>query len=254
MKFTCKLCGQVHKKGKIRIKDGHICETCYNGFSPALQESARKLATHQIKKINGWYYPREEIPFATYELLGIGVECIQIGNKEILLKDIESAKLRFHPDGRFINNEGAVSGILTVRIKIKNHSVYIEESIVKDWVYMKYTITDNSIKYHYPKILQDIFDDYAAIFSGVYSNAMVIYDRLYDQNKKTTHHTSKTPKPNPALEKAMKLFNVKQPFTKTEIEKIKKNLQKKFHPDAGGTSSQFIEINNAYEILKKYAK
>ena len=48
------------------------------------------------QKINGWYYPREEIPFATYELLGIGVECIQIGNKEILLKDIESSKYSVH--------------------------------------------------------------------------------------------------------------------------------------------------------------
>jgi len=248
MIFRCKLCGKIHTKGKIRIKGGCICEDCYNSFSPALQESAWELTPLQIRKLTTWFHPVTEIPFATYELLGIGMKSLIIGNKAILLKKVESAELNFHPDGRFENKQGAVSGRLTIKFKIRNHDIYIEEYLTKDWVYMKYTIDKNGITYHYPKILVDIFDAYSVIFSQNMQDAYLLYDMFYGKKQQKV-----SPKANPALENAMKIFNIKQPFTKAEIIKIKKNLQKKFHPDAGGTSSQFIEINNAYEILEKFA-
>ncbi|QPK90830.1 DnaJ domain-containing protein [Bacillus velezensis] len=47
------------------------------------------------------------------------------------------------------------------------------------------------------------------------------------------------------------MFGLTSPYTKSELKSAYKNLAKKHHPDMGGDSQKFIEINKAYEYLLK---
>ena len=58
---------------------------------------------------------------------------------------------------------------------------------------------------------------------------------------------------NLEYERALALFMLKTPFTITELKKQRNMLIKSFHPDEGGTSEYAQHINNAFDVLKKYA-
>lgn len=53
---------------------------------------------------------------------------------------------------------------------------------------------------------------------------------------------------------AMRLFGLKEPFTKAELKAKYRVLMKKSHPDSGGSDEQAAMVNKAYELLKEYAK
>ena len=57
------------------------------------------------------------------------------------------------------------------------------------------------------------------------------------------------------LESAMELFSIKRPFTKSELRK-KRNIfiaSNHIHPDDGGSEEAFRKVQDAYELLIKFA-
>ena len=53
----------------------------------------------------------------------------------------------------------------------------------------------------------------------------------------------------------MELFSVKRPFTKAELRK-KRNIflaSNHVHPDDGGSEEAFRKVQDAYELLMKFA-
>ena len=59
------------------------------------------------------------------------------------------------------------------------------------------------------------------------------------------------PKPDDKFKEALELFEMKMPFTLDELKKRRKQLLAKTHPDVGGSSYLFKQVENAFEILKR---
>lgn len=55
------------------------------------------------------------------------------------------------------------------------------------------------------------------------------------------------------FDRALRVFGLKLPFSSADLKKRRNELVKKNHPDHGGTNEKMIEINKAYELLKRYA-
>ena len=55
------------------------------------------------------------------------------------------------------------------------------------------------------------------------------------------------------FDKALRVFGVKLPFSSADLKKRRNELVRKNHPDHGGTNEKMIEINKAYDLLKRYA-
>ncbi|WP_231040456.1 DnaJ domain-containing protein [Bacillus velezensis] len=71
------------------------------------------------------------------------------------------------------------------------------------------------------------------------------FRRDFKQEKRnTTYHQT-------YRQKLESMFGLTSPYTKSELKSAYKNLAKKHHPDMGGDSQKFIEINKAYEYLLK---
>lgn len=51
------------------------------------------------------------------------------------------------------------------------------------------------------------------------------------------------------LKEALELFEVQMPYSLAEIQKRRKQLLLKVHPDHGGSNALFRKVNEAYEIL-----
>lgn len=63
----------------------------------------------------------------------------------------------------------------------------------------------------------------------------------------TSHHQESD------FDRALRVFGLKLPFSSADLKKRRNELVKKNHPDHGGTNEKMIEINKAYELLKRYA-
>lgn len=64
----------------------------------------------------------------------------------------------------------------------------------------------------------------------------------------------KTKAPTPPQNKALKTLGLKWPITIDAIQKEYRKLAKKHHPDLGGDTKKFAEINAAFDVLKKCLK
>lgn len=69
-----------------------------------------------------------------------------------------------------------------------------------------------------------------------------------------TGNYTKAISPNATQLKALKTFGLKWPVKMEDIQKEYRKLAKKHHPDLGGDTKKFTEINSAFEVLKKWLK
>lgn len=80
-----------------------------------------------------------------------------------------------------------------------------------------------------------------------------------DKSSSDSHNSSggsgsyTSPHQESDFDKALRVFGLKLPFSSADLKKRRNELVKKNHPDHGGTNEKMIEINKAYELLKRYA-
>jgi len=84
-------------------------------------------------------------------------------------------------------------------------------------------------------------------------------DESSDKSSDGSHNSSggsgsyTSPHQESDFDKALRVFGLKLPFSSADLKKRRNELIKKNHPDYGGTNEKMIEINKAYELLKRYA-
>ena len=80
-----------------------------------------------------------------------------------------------------------------------------------------------------------------------------------DKSSSDSHNSSggsgsyTSPHQESDFDKALRVFGLKLPFSSADLKKRRNELVKKNHPDHGGTNEKMIEINKAYDLLKRYA-
>lgn len=59
--------------------------------------------------------------------------------------------------------------------------------------------------------------------------------------------------PEDSLNEALKFYGLSIPFSSQTLKEKRRELMKKAHPDAGGSTEQAEKVNVFYEVLEKYA-
>lgn len=287
--MICKLCGKDIIQ-KVDIKDGFICNWCFDKLPKSFKESKDRLTLKQIEEAKTCIRKAYSKPWLKCESIGICDKSIQIDNWEIQLCDIRSISLNFHPKNNG-SKQGYAYGILTIVIDVNTPEVkmVMEEPFLATEI--PYYINKKEIIYSYPTKLQQIFTNLQSVIDDQSYN-MSKFDRSryrdeeeekrkqqerqrrqeqqrqqerqrqYQQQKRQEQQKQsqqQKQKNNPQqhtteFEKAKALYKVEMPYTKEELNKKKKILLKKYHPDNGGDIHIAVEINSSYELLLKFAE
>lgn len=246
--MICKLCGKdtIDKKA---VKDGSICPECYNTLPRSFKENIKKITVKQIAAARTIIKKCYSKAWATCESVRICNNSIQIGNWEIELKNISKIGLNFHPK-RNGAQSGSAYGMITVVIDTKMPKMRIEEPFMCTDI--RYYITGKEISYSYPSNIQSMFVNIQRVIDdGSFDTNKIKPKR--EQAQGTAGQQTNRQRPMTEFEKAKALYEVtKMPFNRDYLNKKKRELSKKYHPDNGGSPSQIHEVNAAYELLIKF--
>ena len=246
--MICKLCGKdtIEKK---QIKDGYICPECYRVLPRSFRDNAKKITIKQLSSAKKIIKPKYSKPWAICESVKICNTSIQIDNWEIELKNIKSIKLNFHPKNSG-SKDGYVYGVVTLLIETTEPKIQIEEPFISTEI--RYYISGKDISYSYPTNIQQMFTNIQQVIDeGTFE--MLKFKPNKEEYHKHQQANRNGGKRMTEFERAKTLYEVEIPFTVEEINKKKKELMKKYHPDLGGDTEKAIEINAAYDLLVKFA-
>lgn len=248
--MICKICGKDTIENN-KLKNGYICNDCFNALPRSFKENISKITTKQLLSAKKIIRKATATPWAVCESVKICADSIQIAEWEISLKDIKKIGMNFHPK-QYGSKQGSAYGMITIVIETVAPKIMIEEPFIQTEI--GYYINGKEIVYSYPSKIQ-------LMLSNVQS---VIDDKSYNTEKfkpkkEETHRsngrsaTHNHGRKLTEFERAKALYEVEIPFTLEEINKKKKELMKKYHPDLGGDTEKAIEINAAFDLLEKFA-
>lgn len=245
--MICKLCGK-DTVSKQPVKDGAICPECYNNLPRSFKDSAKKITVKQIaaaKRVIKKCYSKA---WATCESIKICNNSIQIDNWEIELKNLSKVSLNFHPENNGAET-GYAYGMVTVVLETKEPQMRIEEPFICTEI--RYYITGKEISYSYPNNIQSMFVKVQRVIDdGSFDTTCF---KPHRQVSGGSSPDTQSRQQMTEFERAKTLYDVEIPFTKTDLNKKKRELSKSCHPDNGGSLSQIREVNAAYELLLKFA-
>ena len=135
-------------------------------------------------------------------------------------------------------------------IETTEPKIQIEEPFISTEI--RYYISGKDISYSYPTNIQQMFTNIQQVIDeGTFE--MLKFKPNKEEYHKHQQANRNGGKRMTEFERAKTLYEVEIPFTVEEINKKKKELMKKYHPDLGGDTEKAIEINAAYDLLVKFA-
>lgn len=273
----CKIC-QRNAKILYKVKNGRICESCYNKFPKAVQNSLESLKPRQLKEIMQIVKPAKTKSFASLKSLRLCTYSIIINDWEISLINIYEISVGFHPES-YCDDLGSnyANGVITLKIETRKPHIIIEEPLLKRPV--QYIISGASIRYLFPPELLNIVNTIqSSIKDGTcslfrYKVQLTFKEaerrrKEIEAEKKRKEQAEKDRKAGKKEKKksfnetyiqsdydeALYILDIIAPFTIEELKKKRNQLIKQYHPDQiNGDANKCSEINNAYDILEKYA-
>lgn len=252
--MKCKLCGS-QILNKVKIKDGYICQHCYESFTDGVKNTINKFTNKQLVEINQLLEKPNEKAWAECGNIKLTDNSIQITNKEIKIAKIRNIRINFHP--KFPNAKtDTATGIVTIVIETDNPHYLFEEPVSDKYFNVKYSIMGKNISYVYPEsILNIVRNIQKTIDSG--QNNLNDFKNEWIKNKSNKQKGSSKNNTNTnnssSYKEAVKILHITEPFTKDDIKMARKKLIKIHHPDVGGTPEMCNKINEAYELLLNYA-
>ena len=274
----------------VRVKNGSICQHCYDSLPESVKVNADHFTLKQIKQIQGLVNEPEEQALASCGTFKVCRTAIQINGKEFKIKNLSGVRLNFHPNGLGMSLGTAV-GTLTVVIDTKVPHYMFEEPFYPKEVTASYRINGKNVTYGYSYAIEKLFvciqkclseqSEDLSKYIEEYQEAVKrnnqekkekkdAQNRGFSSNQKRQseststkqEHTSSqsntsnngdTQKPKTPFDEAKALFSVELPYTTTEIKRKRNALIKKYHPDLGGSEEMCKKINEAYTLLLKFA-
>ena len=251
--MICKICGKDTIEYR-QIKNGNICTGCYNELPRSFKENIQKINTKQLASAKKILHKATSKSWAVCNNIATVSICdhsIQIDKIEIMLKDIKSIKLNYHPKSNG-SRQGYAYGMITIIIETAEPHIMIEEPFMMADV--AYYINGKTIAYSYPTKIQQMFTNIQEVINNkTYDTSSFKPHKESAHTKSTNKGAAQRPRPTTEFERAKMLYEVEIPFTVEQINKKKKELMKKNHPDIGGDPAKAVEINAAYDLLVKFA-
>lgn len=253
--MICGLC-RADTVNKVRVRDGYICNNCFNKLPMSFQKSNNKITVDNIKEAKKVLKDKYSSPWATCSGVGICYQGLQINGFEINLSDIKKVSLNFHPQ-KPGGKKNYVYGTVSIIIETKIPHMVFEEPFFNTEI--KYYISGKEISYSYPSSIQVMITKLQEnINNGIFNT-----DSLRPKKKEKKDEgrgregvraRQEKGKLMSEFEQAKKLFCVEIPFKKEILITKKRALLKVHHPDMGGTPEMADRIYKAYDLLLKYAE
>lgn len=263
---NCKICGRPISRdaGRIKIKYGSACTTCYGRLPLGVRMSRDKFTAPQIRELQKVASPvrSKQRIWIRYGGFSVSDRAVVLNGTEYRIPDLESVSLGFHPHA-VGQKPGTAYGTITVVLVLKKPHILIEEMISDKDLEAGYTITGMDISYQFPKILETAV---RAVMKAVTNkNGLVLEALRYfsaaesasgkdaggtaGQQKKEAQE-NRTP-----YEQALDMFQVQRPFTKEELRRKRNQYitANHIHPDDGGNGEAFRKVQEAYGLLIKFA-
>lgn len=270
MEKKCKICGKNVGIEYGRLKKGLICQSCMSRVSIGVRSSLKDFTANQVKHIINTIQPyqKEKNVWCYCGTLKVCYDRIILNGFEYPLKNLVAVKLNFHPKELGRLPDTAV-GVITAMVEIKEPHCLIEEAFIAGKTTAQYIISGMDIIYHYSddlehliKTIQDAIQDRTYLIKEAIQDAQKGKEEKKKEEKsqktyrweksKTAEKKEESLTP---LEAAMKLLSVERPFTKTDLRKKRNQYlaENHVHPDDGGSEEAFRKIQDAYELLLKFA-
>lgn len=274
MARKCKLCGSA-TEGKMKIKNGTICLNCADKLPSGVRGSMSGFTDTQLHAIMKAVRPTSGKRHIWVKCEGLLVceDRLILNGMEYPINNLVSVRLNFHPEGQG-KETGTAKGVVSLVLELKKPHLLIEETISRKQISVRYHISGMEISYIFPKTLADaIRCANEAVQTGKpYIKEALLYfnaaeerrkqrekaerekqEQARRQKQKATENAAKrdmTP-----LEAAMALFGMKRPFTKEELKKKRNQYltANRVHPDSGGSDARFRQVQEAYDLLLKFA-
>ncbi len=265
-KKMCCVCGAA-EKNNIKIKKGYICENCLKEMPISIRHCVENLRPDQIQAIRKVYKRAFRVPWLTCERFALTDTSIQLNGFEYDLKDIIHIKFKFHPL-RIDDVPGYARGVITVMIETRDPDAYIEERFIDDDdSVVRYNITGAKISYTFSDDLERIARIVnRALRTKTFDLSRARMEWLGQEgheeqtesesgsrfksrrdNKRVEHITPD------AIEAAKQLFGIEGLYSSEDLKRIRNEMVKSAHPDAGGSDDEFKKIIAAYKLLEQYA-
>jgi hypothetical protein len=153
--MLCKVC---HNEilNKVKIKNGYICQSCYDKLPESVKANVDNFTIKQIKQIQDLFQDVEETSLANCGTFRVCKNAIQINGKEIKLKNLRGIRLNFHPNA-YGMSAGTAVGILTVVIDTKSPHYMFEEPFYPKEVTASYVISGKNVTYGYSYTIEKLF-------------------------------------------------------------------------------------------------
>lgn len=268
MERKCKICGNTVEGQYEKLKKGWICKACLDRLPYGVRTSIHDFTDSQIRELLKIVRPfqRSKSVWRFCGNLKVCYDSIVLNGYEYLLKDLLSVKLNFHPKeiGRLPDT---ATGVISAVIETKDPHFLIEEAFISGKTTAQYIITGMDIIYHFSSDLEYTLK---AVQDAIRNGDYLIKEAIHHEEKKEqsagkqSHKTyrwqkTKTEKPKEEnltpLEAAMKLLGVERPYTKADLRKKRNQYlaNNHVHPDDGGSEEAFQKLQDAYELLLKFA-
>lgn len=273
MENVCKVCNSRIINDQVKIKGGVICKSCYDGLPIGVRNSVDDFTGKQIQQFKKLATPFKN-PGKVWKYCGelkLCIDSVVLNGWEYKIKDLRSVKLNFHPKELGKEPYTAI-GVISLVLETKSPHFLIEEAFMDGMTKSRYTISGMNISYHYSReiesavqCVQEAIREGSGIINAAKEEAERIrreeqarkeQQKREEQKKQTQQEREKKNKEQVTpLEAAMKLFDVRQPFTTAEIRRKRNKLitSRHLHPDIGGSCEEFLEVQEAFEILQKFA-
>ncbi len=272
MRRKCAICRKPYDSSILtKIKNGHICANCALSLSAGVKSSLSELTDTQIKQIqkNIRKYKDDRIEWVRLAGLIVCADAIVLNSREYPLSNILRVKLNFHPS-EIGNEPETAKGTISAVIEVKNPHFLIEEMVSFEIATARYVISGMDVTYyikngerieHAVRAAQQAINDR----SFVIQEAVDEYERLrikaeaerkrQREERKKRFSSDNQEKELTPLEVALKMFGLERPFTMEELKRHRRQYLKEHnvHPDSGGNNAEFRMLEEAYEILQKFA-
>lgn len=274
--MVCKLCQKQIQNG-VKIRRGYICRECFLRLPDCIKKNIDSFSSKHLTQLMGII----RIPSKPYviriERVYFTMTGIQINNWEINIKDIRNISLNFHPFTQGAS-PNTCYGIATIVIETRCPHFLLEEPIKNNLNDNKldkviYRIEGNSIIYFFPSRVESIIRDIQIAIEKRQDNLLDVFRKygLDNSNRRQKQQTNNQnryskgnnnrPKELTPLDKAKRIYGITGPFTKTDLDKRKRCLVKRWHPDVCENreyKEQATEMVKAilasYDLLLPYAK
>ena len=279
--MKCKVCGNKTDKS-YNIRNGKICDSCYNKLPLSIQHDLHHLTSDQIRAFIASIPAVHENPWVIAKNVELTDSYITINNIKYGYDNIEYIYVKFHPEE--VLADTFASGYISIVMTLKAPHILISEEVLGN-VGVKYMISNRNIRYsakeisRYQQITNSLNDyihdqislmEFKAVFEKTQGQKQKDAQRD-SQNKRqesagnnqNTYHQSQANGSGQSQrrrrsggmskETALTIMQIKEPFTAEELKKKRNELIKVCHPDNGGSKEASEKLMEAYDLLSRIA-